>query len=404
MSRTSVSIVVGKTTPVARPKPVPSKITIAEAFKSIKDTSPVAQLLREIKSIQDVEVLFQPSVFDNNKEVSLTEVAATHTDSAYKKGIAILTGLSKKDLLAGTKESAELLLHEFLHVASMQALAKGKEDLAKGTDTKEALLYTRLTELQTIFDAHLAKKKISKKKIYAPTKSKLDVFEFVANLSHPPFREEASKVLVKDESLLTKIFKAILDYFKGTTNVYDLTLESLRDFYAEAKTVPTSVTTPQLNAIITGLVADIKAKIVDIKDDELLDNLLAGIFNVSQFKKDQSLEFTKPFAKKGEATQIDILTNLYNILLSRDNNIQFAIYNRPKSALLSTPGAAVNTAHLENAIEKYLPEIWPALSKHEQNLLYTLLNTQLLAPGTKFLDNLIYFVNNNDRSSVVSNL
>lgn len=369
----------------------------------------IKELLNKIEFLKDTDVYFQDFVINEGKRISLvqqnTRLSVTHTSSQYSTGVAILTSIAKEDIDKGSKAVVETLYHEMLHAATQAALAFGEQS----PESKEGLFYQRLSELQKIFNAELKKRGIEQKDIYGTTISELNVHEFVANMSNPKFVKLAKDIKLGKQSLLNKIIEAIVNFFGGETNVYEATIAAIEDYYDmisinTSQAVETVVVDDNgMSKPIEDEIESIAKLLAQVEDEELIGKYLLGIFDVSAYKKDKRLVFNKLFAKKTMADQLTTLNSLTNIIIANSNNLQFAIYNRPKAKVISVKGGTLNLKGLEKAISFHLP-FWNGLEQEHQNIIYSLLHAQLTSAGSTFLDNLFEFVEREDKASLVSTL
>lgn len=155
-------------------------------------------------------------------------------------------------LLDSTSE--DIFLHELIHALTISAIDNVRAN--KGS-TKEQKLVQQLTALQEHYEAGLAKKKIPISEGYQSTSSKLDIKEFVANLSSPKFIANASKIRIKQSNVLRDILQAILEFLGvKSTSVYNATLKMFEEFIKEEI---------KLNAQTT------EQSLIELDDEDLTD-------------------------------------------------------------------------------------------------------------------------------------
>lgn len=121
-----------------------------------------------------------------------------------------------------------LLQHELIHALVNWELANNPEgEFAK-----------TMSALQDILDKEIKRRKVDPRKVYQPTPSDLNLYEFVASFSNPDFITFARSVeIVKDSKSLWKaILDAILDFLGVTqSNVYDAGFAALERLYSIPK-------------------------------------------------------------------------------------------------------------------------------------------------------------------------
>lgn len=391
MQRTEVQIIFsGTSTAVTTPK----VHTIADALSNLKGE--LRDLLVNIKAIQNVPILKQDHVVEEGKRVSLIQngvvSAVTHISPQYPGGVAVVSPL---DLDAIPNDT---ILHEIVHVATSNAIEKGKTD---PEGTKERIFYQRIVELQNIFNQYLIDNKIDPTTVYAETRSELDEHEFIANLSHSNFVQLAKKVKVEKRSLLSRILDAILDLLGGDSNVYDSLFKTLEDYYSTQTTLKIVVKQDlELDKVDAAL-----QKLVQSFNDpaSIYEKYLTGVYDVKHLKKTGEFKFTPIFNKKNDATKYSVLSNLYNTLLGLSGNTHFAIINTPAPKLIATKGSALDSSGLSRAISNFFPE-YNNLEDIQRNLLYSILHYQVTHAGLNYINNLLTMVKSDDHAALAAEL
>jgi hypothetical protein len=122
----------------------------------------------------------------------------------------------------------EVLLHEFIHVITLDVLYKEEDGETLTTEEKEFV-----EELEFIFEQ--AKSNTALMKIVSDTPSELDIREFVANVVDANFIKLASKqnLLPSVKYIFKKIADAVLKLFgiqEDTITIYDATYASLEKY------------------------------------------------------------------------------------------------------------------------------------------------------------------------------
>jgi len=364
MTRTKVVIAFPNLVPTKQER-TPTKSTVGDILKTIPYTAiesidRVVTLIRAQVQTHPTKVYFQDTLDYDGKTISLFDseggrasaVIYNNEDPSVEM-LRLFTSHFPEEIRTNTNNAAAHFLHEALHVLTLEALNKGEKDIAAGVDSKNATLYKQLTELQKIFEAGIKKKGKGPKSYYTETRSNLDVREFVANLSNEKFRKAAESIKVDKKSVLTRILDAILEFFSGESNVYNVTFKVLEDFYSAVDTNVGVTTKIDLQPVLTKI-----SKVVDSLDDHTtIAELLNGVFVIPDYKKNKSLNFKKVFELKDDADKLAILEALYKQILGGTNSISFAISDKPTPKLITNPGGALNTAFLPAAIEHHLEDL-----------------------------------------------
>lgn len=426
MAKTSVAI--GIELENAIPQPPKQPKTVKDLLDMIPTTrvpylDRVAVFLRSIPSIQDVKIYFDTSVTIEGSTIELiqngTMSMLTFYDAEKQEvGIAIPTSID--DLRLGSKKLISDILHEILHAATIVPIGQGQMDLAENKETKEALFVQRLTAIQKRFHGVLSRNKIKRDTVYANSRSKKTIDEFIANLSNPAFYEQASKIDATSKtskSFIRQIIDAIIDLFSdffsdpAKQNIYEVTFKSLEDLYADmakipVPSVPKVATKKEAAKTVADAKEQVEAILTKVKNREILTDFIRGILDVKVFVDTGKVAYNKlSFERKSDTDKLDILNKLYNNLLGNYNKFQFAYLNRPNVILSATTGAVIETSNLDSAIKQVFPsEILELLSSEQYNMLYSILHYQLAHAGTRFIENLIELRNQNNVEGLVAEL
>lgn len=292
------------------------------------------------------------------------------------------------------------LLHESLHVASKIGLEQGAQDAANKLDTKEAIFYRRIQALQKRFNAAvrakrdpITNKRIKLSEVYEDTFSKLDVNEFVANLSNPKFVELAKTISVTSESkFLRKILEAIVDFFKsilgGNPSVYDAAIASLEDFYSNPE-------------IVRSLPELIQPESV-FKPEELLTDLTKQVDAISEFTFEYSIDAIKQKwghiidvsslpSEYGDDFKIQLnpnfekLTPIEQSLILSQASISGAWYDTTKDRITYSTGAIGTTQAIPFALNKLMEK--EEFNSRQKSLITSIVRQEAL--GKRNLDEII---------------
>ena len=137
--------------------------------------------------------------------------------------------------LAGKPLPKDIVQHELIHVVTLDGMLRAHTN--KGSE-KDILLYKRVQELANIYRKKVKAK--DRKLQSSPSFEEGEIgflTEFIANLSNPEFKAQASKIKVADTTLLSAIWTAILDFLGVSPNVYDSLLATLIDYSSESKNI-----------------------------------------------------------------------------------------------------------------------------------------------------------------------
>lgn len=308
-----------------------------------------------------------------------------------------------------------VLVHEGIHALTTGAI----HAVDTGTATKEEIEFVQeITALQKRFNAVIARRGIKRSDVYqttlAPlsntekkalakklkkdvseltkeellkvTASKINLNEFIANLSNPKFYELASQIEVKPKkSILNAFIDALLKLFGmgPESSIYDTMVASLSKLL---KSIPAK---PEV------LVADHSKLLSDLKiqfNVELEDSLEYGEEN------DVYIKYSKVFNSDGSTTdyfnnlsesdKVELINSLLVNLDSSDIITYYALKDTPKEGLLSTGGAILESHYLNSLIEDKL-FISPNSDPYAYNLIYTILHQELFDPYSRVLENII---------------
>lgn len=280
-------------------------------------------------------------------------------------------------------------------------------------DTPEAKFYNRISALKKRFDSAIRSKinpatgqRYKTSEVYAKTMSKLDVFEFMANLSEPTFIKLAKEILVipkgGKKSILKEILEAIAEFFSKwlglDVNVYDATIKTLEDYYNLLE---------ETNAV-TPLAAEIDMpKSLDISKSEIKERLTNALNVSDSFLFESNLEYIKnnllhvidvdslpgSFGEEFDLelnpefeklNGIDELSMLNSIKLKL-SDLNFAYYAVNPDVSMSSPGGIITTRALTNAVDNLFAD--EALNNQEKNLLRSMIIKA--ATDNSFIDNVI---------------
>lgn len=377
-----------------------SKVTnVAEFFKLLSPFNDdlLDNLVEVVKKlpINNVEVTYSPNgipVYENGNLIFKQNVFATGVDNNGQT--IIQTTIDLKNILKDRDLSLKFL-HEILHSLTIPTLTKGQSDARRKINSAEAQFYKTLVTIKRRFD-NAIKSKINPEtsqryrtsEVYEKTPSKLDVFEFVANLSNPKFIKLAKEINVlpkatKSKSIFRELLEAIVKYlskFLGNNpNVYDATLNVLEQFYSKVESTNTSVSTIVQTIDPINLerkfLADISnaLKVPDeFSFEDAINYITENLFHVidlstlpRRFGDTQyDLEFTETYRS---LTDIDKVTILSNITL---DNLQFAYISLPKQVTTLTAGGINTTRNLTTFIDKVFTQ---ELTDVERNLLRSII-------------------------------
>lgn len=396
-----------------------TKVPLGNLLQQIKpmgspEIDRVTELLRKLP-IQDVPVYYDPKGIpiptEGGEVIYKTGAFALAYDTDAQEWIII--GDQKFNKLDSSPEQVRILLHESLHAATKPQLLKGQADAKKKLDTPEALLYTRLVSLKKRFDSAIRSKinpKTGKKyktsEVYAKTSSRLDVLEFIANLSEPTFIELAQQVSVVPKgtrkSVLREILEAILDYFKGilgidNMNVYDAAIASLEDYYklfgeAGSSTPIAEEMAPQAPKMSKEDFLDKLTKSLQVQDyyafEANWDHIKNNLFHIVDYMslpdgygEEFELEFTDEFTSKPEIEQMAIL----DAVALKLSDLSFAYYNIQPDLVAAFPGGINTTRGITNVVDRVFKGT--DLNPNEQNLLRSI--SIKAATEKAFLDELL---------------
>lgn len=235
------------------------------------DLNTIVDLLRSIdKKFTDVDIVHYPNGIPvAQPDGSIKYEKGTKNKGAYAvmqraDGTWVLATTIKFDNINSDRSQLIGFLHEMLHLISRPAIEQGMRDYKAKIDTPEARLYNQMRSIKKRFDSAIRSKrgpdgkKLTTRDVYAPTASKLDIFEFVANLSNPRFIQLAKEIQLLPQtrgpkkSVMRLVLEAILDFFKALgikgladATTYDATLTSLQSYWDLLQAEPTYATTKE---------------------------------------------------------------------------------------------------------------------------------------------------------------
>jgi len=208
----------------------PMHTTVGELLNSMPSFDPmvdeVTKLLKSLP-IKDVRVSYAPGglmrpdgTIDSNSFVT----------GYGPDGVIYITITRSPEQISKDRELYTIFLHEVLHSLTLPALQKGQVDARKKIDSKEAQFYKRLVAVKRRFDKAITSKinpetgaRYKTSDVYAETSSKLDVFEFVANLSNPKFITLAKSIALvpkatKSKSVFRELLESIANFLRSKYN------------------------------------------------------------------------------------------------------------------------------------------------------------------------------------------
>lgn len=317
--------------------------------------------------------------------------------------------------------ATSILLHEAIHSVANIAIAK----VSDGTATeKEAQFVEEMTILQKRFNAVIARKGIKRADIYQATlaeqskrelqitakklgkkveeltdterlkvtNTKIDLYEFVANLSNPKFQEIASQIEVKPKkSLLSSIIDSLLKLFGLTpeSSIYDTMFASLQKLLQNKPATPAlgGTTTSEYKTLLKGLEEQFKADLQDKReygeDEDEVHAKYSSIF-------DEKGKLVESFKKLSTLEKVELIKSLLINLDSTDLITSYALVDVPKEGILSSPGALVQSQPLDNLIQSKLG-LEPTREVYVYNIVYTLLHNELFDPYSRIVENFIAY-------------
>lgn len=410
---------------VKKPEKKPVVTPLGDLLKKIKKTGnaeqdSLADLLRKLP-IQDTPVYYNPKGVpvsvpvtpDNPEGIKyMTNVFGSGFDHDTQQWVIV--GDASFHNMNDTPGRVVELMHEALHIATQPQLHKGRSDARKGLDTPEALLYTRLQSLKKRFDSAIRSKinpKTGKRyktsDVYMKTQSKLDVFEFIANLSNPVFINLAKEVSVvprgSKKSVLREILEAIVDFFKGilgidNMNVYEATVASLEAYYGligeSGPAIPIAQeVAPKAAAKHSKKdILDKLTKSLNVSDfytfEANLEHIKNNMFHIidklslpEAYGEEFELEFSEEFLAKPEAEQATIIDSLTMKL----SDLNFAYYNVQQDLTTASPGGINTTRGITNVVDRAFKD--EELTPNELNLIRSI--TMRAAIDRTFMDNFL---------------
>jgi hypothetical protein len=378
-----------------------------ELFSEMK----VVGELERIRLLVETALPEQAKVYESLKGIYL--------NGEYRKDLA-MTALDENGVFSISvglpvgKIESHLMLHEGLHAVTKASLMKGKKDRLSKKDTPEALLYQRIAALKKRFDGAVKGKinpdtgsKYKLTEVYETTPSELDIFEFVASLSNPKFRELAKSIEVlpkSKDSILKRLLQTILDYLADIlgldANVYDATLAVLENFYGDTKA---QFLRPAPPVVVTRSVTEVKAetlgrlnKQLNDADEYEFDELAANVTSsfpmlerIPTYGETSNLKFRDSFLLLPEEEQLRILSSI--------GTSSFAYVNQNVEQVYTHLG----TIYTSKSMGLYLDTLLAGkeLTKEQINLIKSIIFLDASNPTTKLIPNILKAVTN-DRDAL----
>ena len=296
--------------------------------------------------------------------------------------------------------------------------------VSSGTATeKETQFVEEMTILQKRFNAVIARKGIKRADIYQATlaeqskrelqitakklgkkveeltdterlkvtNTKIDLYEFVANLSNPKFQEIASQIEVKPKkTLLSSVIDSLLKLFGLTpeSSIYDTMFASLQKLLQNKPATPAlgGTSASEYKTLLKGLEQQYKVELDEAREYNEEDEIHAKYANVY----DATGKLTAPFKKLSTLEKVELIKSLLINLDSTDLITSYALVDVPKEGILSSPGALVQSQPLDNLIQSKLG-LEPTREVYVYNIVYTLLHNELFDPYSRIVENFIAY-------------
>lgn len=366
----------------------PIKRKLGEILAELKKTNnPVLDylidLFNSLPALKDVDVLYYPGgvpVLENDNVVKKHGVMAA---GLFNGKMTIVTAVSLKNINK-KPEVLSNLLHETLHILTKPALEKGLRDLkAKRKDTPEAIFYKRFSTLKKRFDSAIRSRvnpatgqKYKLEEVYAPTESKLDILEFVSNLSNPRFVQFAKDITLLPKgtrkSILREMIESIIEFFSKAlglnSNIYDAAITILEDFISipshEQVVEPTvaldeNAIKKEVKNLQQTLLKELTAALS--VDDEFLfdDNLetiqrqfghIINLNTLPSYGERFKLEFTNDFTSVSDSEKLETL----QLATASFTNLSYAYVNLPQEVVSINPGSIRSTKGTINMVDRIL--------------------------------------------------
>lgn len=394
VSNTSVSFRTKKGEVKATPRK-PINTTVGELLNSMppfdETIQSVVELLRALP-VNDIRVSYAPGgiQLEDGTIAQNYFVAGRNPDGSYS-----VTITNHPDEIAKSRVNYSIFLHEVLHALTIPALRQGQVDAKKKINSKEAEFYKRLVAVKRRFDSAVRSKinpetgaRYKTSEVYQKTPSKLDVLEFIANLSNPKFIELAKSIpllpkATKTKSVFRELLETIANFIRSLigidTNVYDSTTAILENYYNRVEETNTLLPT------VTDSVSSIEL------EETFLSNVRRALKVSDEYDFEDNLEFMRK--NYSHIIDIDTLPNRFGdtqfeveynddfkalpsneklAILSSTmmSDLHFAYVNLPGTITTVTSGGIFTTKNLTTFIDKIFPE---ELNDNERNLLRSII-------------------------------
>lgn len=323
--------------------------------------------------------------------------------------------------------ATSILLHEAIHAVTAMAVY----GVEQGTATKkEEEFIQEMTILQKRFNAVLARRGIKRGDIYQgtlaekskkelistakklnkkveeltleerlkPTSTKINVNEFIANLSNPKFQEIASQIEVKPKkSLLSAVIDSLLKLFglAPEASIYDAMFASIQKLLQTKPPTPATAksSTKEYQALLKQLDAQLQVDLQDSRDNDEDEGVIYAKYSQIYDVHGKVLE---SFKKLSVTERVQIINSLLMNLDSTDLITSYALVDVPKEGILSSPGALLQSQPLDKLIQSKLG-LEPVMHSYTYNIVYTLLHSELFDPYSRVVENYIEYRNDKTR-------